>query len=169
MDTSGLAAAHTTGAEFSAASDELINNSPERHIDVFFYGLYQDTKFLTDRGGAARNVRLAEAQGYRLRLGNRGSLLRDPSARAWGIVCLLTHAEIECLYAGVELRDYRPESLIVQLQDGRRIPALCYVTVTPPADSESNPDYAQKLARVMRAWGLPTDHLEESATARRHG
>lgn len=169
MNIPELAATDASGAQFTATSDEPINNSSDRHLDVFFYGLYQDTKFLTGRGGAARNVRLAEVHGYRLRLGNRGSLLRDPSARAWGIVCALTHAEIESLYAGVELRDYRPEPLTVQLQDGRRISALCYVTVTPPADSESNPDYAQKLAKVMHAWGFPTNHLEESAAAKLHG
>lgn len=135
------------------------DNGPQRLLDIFFYGLYQDPEILAQHGVSPRRVRRATLHDYALRLGKRGSLLRERGARTPGLVMALTPQEIDSLYAGAGLSDYCAEAVWLHCEDGSILPALCYITRQPAAAHERNPDYAQRLARTMRAWQLPTDHI----------
>lgn len=135
------------------------DNSPARLIDIFFYGLYQDCTILAQHGVKARLPRRAVLHHYQLRLGNHGSLLRQPDARTPGLVLALTPAEISGLYEEAGLHQYHPEAVLVECEDGSPLPALCYITLEPAQEHERNPGYAQRLIQVMAGWGLPTDHI----------
>lgn len=138
------------------------DNSPQRLIDVFFYGLYQDSDILHRRGGQPRDPRPGRISGHRLRLGHRGSVVREADSVTWGMVFALTHAELQAIYEDAGLSEYRPEPVMVTLLAGGFIPALCYVTLNPAAADETNPDYLAKLRKVMAEWGLPTEQLENA-------
>ena len=131
-----------------------MDNSHNRLQDIFFYGLYMDDGILHDRGVAARNKRVAVAEGYRLRIGNNSTLLRKTGSRAYGVVCSLRHDEIHRLYAGCGLDQYVPEAVLVKT-DGRYIPALCFVLLHPPSDNRIDKPYFQRLAACMKRYGMP--------------
>lgn len=147
-----------------AVITEGTDNSTERTVDIFFYGLYQDPTMLTERGATPRAPRKACLHGYTLRLGERGSVLRSPGDITWGMVYSLTHKEIDKLYAGSGLAFYKAEPVVVKLEDGSDIPALCYVTLQPAHPDAENPDYTKKLSTLMHELGLPTSQLIKTLT-----
>lgn len=90
---------------------------------VFFYGLFMDVDVLRAKGVAPRRVRKAAAPGFALRLGARA----EPSVSA-----------------------YRPEAMLVQIDDGSWLAALCMTLPTPPGPDESNPEYARQLRALAQ-------------------
>jgi hypothetical protein len=103
-----------------------------RRIDVFFYGLFMDPALLRERGIRPESPRRAALRGFALRIGQRAALVPNATKRAYGLVMALSHAEIEQLYSDESVRAYRPEAVLCELDDGSRIPALCFNLVEPP-------------------------------------
>jgi hypothetical protein len=66
-----------------------------RRIEVFFYGLFMDADLLRTKGAEPIKIRPACAPGFALRIGERATLLRNPDARAYGMLMELTHDEID--------------------------------------------------------------------------
>ena len=131
-----------------------MDNSNERLVEIFFYGLYMDDRILLERDIVSRNKRIGTLLGYRLRIGDNSTLVRDVDAVAYGIVCSLKHEEIHKLYAGCGLDHYVPEAVMVKI-DEQFIPAMCYVLLDPPLEDETNEAYYQKLALCMEQYGMP--------------
>jgi hypothetical protein len=134
----------------------MIDNSSNRTIDVFFYGLYMDPVLLEQKGVMPRNPRSARVDGYALRIGQRVTLLRSLENRAFGMVYSLTHAEINSLYWGAGIEVYRAEAVIAQIVGGGTVPALCCILLDPPAADEINAEYSEKLRTVLKRLELPT-------------
>lgn len=132
----------------------MTDNSKERLHEVFFYGLYMDPEILKQKGVKPRNPRIASAKNFKLRIGNKATILRAPGELAHGIVYSLTHSEINSLYWGSGLNEYASESLLVNVGN-EKIPALCCNLVQPPDKHESNAEYKQKLNAAMEKLGLP--------------
>ncbi len=67
------------------------DNSAQRLHEVFFYGLYMDPEILKQRQVEPRNPRIAVADNFRLRIGNRATLIREDGATAHGLLYSLNH------------------------------------------------------------------------------
>jgi len=135
-----------------------MDNSKDRLVDVFFYGLYMDEEILKSKNVNPRNKRAAIAPGYHLRVGKMATLLRDNNAQAFGMVYSLTHDEITSLYEGSGLTAYVPESIVIQTKENQNIAALCCNLLNPPSDDEKNEEYLEKLTTCMEKYNLPTPH-----------
>ena len=133
----------------------MSDNTTNRLHDTFFYGLYMVPEILEKCGVDARNPRKAYVENFELCIGNKATLLRSPGKKAFGIIYSLTHDEINQLYWGAGLTEYRSEALIATREDGNTLAVLCCNLLTPPADGESNPEYAEKLEAAMQNLGLP--------------
>ena len=72
----------------------------------------------------------------------------------------LSHEEIEQLYSERSVRAYRPEAVLAQLDDGSRLPALCFNIIDPPRPNEHNSEYAAKLRELARRLELPANYVE---------
>lgn len=131
----------------------VTDNSKNRLHDVFFYGLYMDRDILEQKGVQPRNPRLARADNFELRIGNKATLLRAPGKEAYGIVYSLMHSEINTLYWGSGLDEYAAEALLVETE-GQETPVLCCILIEPPGEEESNQEYQQRLEYVMKRLGL---------------
>jgi hypothetical protein len=132
-----------------------------RRISVFFYGLFMDADALQAKGVQPIHPRLARVPGFALRIGQRATLVPDPETSVYGVLMQLAPDEIERLYAEPSVRMYRPEAVTAeQLDDGDRIPALCFNLPLPPRPDEANEEYAQKLRALARRLGLPADYVD---------
>ena len=127
---------------------------------VFFYGLFMDADALRSRGAHPANVRLATVPGYTIRIGNRATLVREPSSSAYGVLIDLPRDEIDALYSGPGLEAYRAEPVVAEGPDGVKTPALCFNLVTPPSPDEASREYAEQLRELARRVGLPADYIE---------
>jgi len=132
-----------------------MNNTELRLHDVFFYGLYMDPKILMSKNVEPRNPRMGYANGYKLRVGNMATLLRQEDTKTYGLVYSLAYEEVDFLYTKSGLDMYISEALLVTLESGGSIPALCYNLLIPPADSESNSEYESKLTECMGRLNIP--------------
>lgn len=94
---------------------------------VFFYGLFMDESLLATKGIEPSEVILGFVDGYGLRIGERATLVRRPDSRAYGAMMDITPSEATKLYAEESVADYVPESVIVELMDGTRVEATCYI------------------------------------------
>ena len=130
-----------------------------RRVNVFFYGLFMDSNLLRGKGAHPENVRTSSVPGFALRIGNRATLVPSAGERAYGILMELTNAEIEQLYSEAGVRAYLPEAVLAELEDGTRIPALCFNLLEAPAAHERNPEYAAKLRDLAQRLELPAAYV----------
>ena len=138
----------------------MTDQSAERRIDVFFYGLYMDPKMLSEKGVQAVNPRVVSIRGMKLRIGNQATMLRKESSETNGIVYSLTHQDIKTLYKDAGLDNYVPEAFNAEATSGERYTVLSYVLLTPPEEAESNPDYRTKLLECMKDHHVPTGYVD---------
>lgn len=131
-------------------------------IDVFFYGLYMDEEVLRSLRVEPRQPRVAFVDGYRLRIGKRATLTLAAGARAWGMVYALTEAEVEALYAGAGLDEYRPEQVVATFDDGNVSTVTTFTLTQVPTAEQCNRDYEARLNAVLARRGFPP-HQEPSA------
>ncbi len=99
-------------------------------------------------------------EGYRLRIGERATLVRRPGSRAYGIMMGVTPGEVKELYAEKSVAEYLPETLTVELMDGTKVDATCY---NLPLDkvTGANREYAKSLLEVCTRLGFPDSYLEQ--------
>ena len=135
-------------------------SDPEpRRIAVFFYGLFMDDFLLRQKGVTPRDGRRASVQDFSLMIGARATLVPLSSGTVHGVVCRLTHAELDALYSDASVNVYRPEAVLAHLEDGTLVPALCFNLPLPPSSDERSADYAARLRRLAERIGLPPDYV----------
>ncbi len=130
-----------------------------RQADVFFYGLFMDQELLLTKGLKPARSERGWVENLALRIGQRAALVPAKGARAYGVVMTLTLDELAQLYADPGVQAYRPEAVLVQLEGGGTIAALCYNLPEPPSPSERNTEYAAKLRVVAERAGLPNEYV----------
>jgi hypothetical protein len=131
----------------------MTDNSENRKHDVFFYGLYMDPDILKSVGVKPNNPRIGYVENYKLRIGNKATLLRAPGEKANGVVYSLSHSDINKLYWDAGLKEYVSEALMAKIGT-ETIPVLCCNLLVPPNESESNQAYAEKLKVSMNKLGI---------------
>jgi len=130
-----------------------------RRIDVFFYGLFMDAELFRSKGASPQNIRRARAPGFALRIGKRATLWPAHNTSVYGMLMELTHEEINNLYSENSVRAYRPEAILVHLDDGSGVPALTFNLVESSHVNEHNSEYAAKLRELARRIELPTSYV----------
>jgi hypothetical protein len=130
-----------------------------RQADVFFYGLFMDQELLRAKGLDPARIERGWVEDLALRIGQRAALVPANGARVYGVVMTLTQDELVRLYADPGVQAYRPEAVLVQLESGGIIGALCYNLPVPPSPAERNPEYATKLRVVAQKAGLPEEYV----------
>lgn len=130
---------------------------------VFFYGLFMDPLLLQQQGFAPEQVQLARLDGYQLKIGARATLVANANSCAWGTLMQLSKAQLQQLYQGDGVQDYRPISvephLVAEPSHGG-ISAQTYV-LPESLLAGSNSEYASKLAEVAHRLNLPISYIEE--------
>jgi hypothetical protein len=131
-----------------------------RRIDVFYYGLFMDADLLREHGLQPDNPRLARLDDYALVIADRAALVLRPGAQVYGVVMDLTQAELTQLYAEPSVADYRPEPVLLHMDVGDTIAALCYNLELEEEGTETNRLYASKLHALAGRLGLPESYQE---------
>ena len=127
--------------------------------EIFFYGLFMDQDLLTKKGLSPSNPRKGYVAGLGLRIGERATLVRAQNEKAYGIVMRLSAEESTALYSEESVSDYIPEQVVVTLNSGDRLLAICY-NLPEHLLSGSNLAYAESLVQVAIKCGLPQDYVD---------
>ena len=131
---------------------------------VFFYGLFMDEGLLATKGIEPSEVKLGFVDGYRLRIGQRATLVRRPDSRAYGAMMDIAAGEATQLYAEESVADYVPEPVTVELMDGTQVEATCY---NLPGDkvTGTNEEYAEWLLAIATRLDFPDSYLDQISQA----
>ena len=127
---------------------------------IFFYGLFMDRSRLSQMGLNPRDLEIACADGFGLRIGERATLVKSPGESCWGLVVTLEQAEIDSLYSDHSVQDYRPENISVQTQSGQQKSVCVYNLPSPPV-GKPNRRYAQLLADLAIRLELPPEYVAQ--------
>ena len=127
---------------------------------VFFYGLFMDEGLLATKGIDPSEVKIGFVNGYRLRIGERATLVRRRDSRAYGVMMEIAGSEAEELYAEKSVADYLPEPVIVELTGGKQVEATCYILPGDKVTGASN-KYAKSLLALATKLGLPESYLDQ--------
>ena len=119
-----------------------------------------DETLLQSKGIDQPNLRVGTVSGFRLRIGQRATLVPDLKGLVYGVIGTLTHKEIELLYAEPSVQDYQPEAVIANLADGGSLPALCFNLVVQPSQNERNQVYGKKLCELAERLDFPIDYIK---------
>lgn len=93
---------------------------------IFFYGLFMDRSLLSEKGLHPETLGPAVLPDYRIHIGDRATLVRSASSRAFGVVMELTDQEARALYSEPSVREYVRERVQVELLDtGEAVEAYC--------------------------------------------
>ncbi len=131
---------------------------------IFFYGLFMDRSLLTEKGLHPEMIGPAVLPDYRIHIGERATLLRSASCRAYGIVMELADREARALYSEPSVRQYVRERVRVKLLDtNEAIEAYCYNLPRDLGLAGANPAYATRLSQLARALQFDSAYVEEIA------
>jgi AIG2-like family len=133
-------------------------------VKVFFYGLFMDENLLAAKGVVPSEVNLGFVDGYRLRIGERATLVRRPESRAYGAMMEISPREVTELYAEESVADYLPETVIVELMDGTQVEATCY-NLPYEKVTGANRAYAESLLDVATRLDFPDSYLDQIGKA----
>ena len=129
---------------------------------IFFYGLFMDVKLLQDMGFDPEVVGPAELQDYRIRIGNKATLVADAGFCSYGIVMRLPEDQAAALYAAPGVADYVPEEVdVVLLTTCDVLKAWCYNLPPDKVGGGVNTEYAEKLSRLLLDLGFPSGYAQE--------
>ena len=130
---------------------------------VFFYGLFMDEDLLKNKGFHPTNKKLAFADGFGLRIGEKATLIKSASERSYGIVMDLSEDEINRLYSAPGVEEYLPEEIEVFDMNGNADRVLCY-NLPISKLTGSNKEYAKSLSAAAQKMGLPESYIEQILT-----
>ena len=129
---------------------------------IFFYGLYMDAVMLESLGLRPREVGAARLDGYRLQIGERATLFAAEGKSSYGFLHDLSAEEASALYSRPEVRAYVPQTVMATLlADSSVHQAICYVLPQEETGSNTNVEYAAKLAALVSRLGLPAQYSKE--------
>ena len=129
-------------------------------MNVFFYGLFMDEALLAGKGIRPTNGATGSVDGLALHIGERATLERSAGARTYGLVMTIDDTKVQELYTEESVADYVAETVVVELADGGKVQAVCYIL---PADkiTGTNKGYAASLRELATRLGFPDAYLEQ--------
>lgn len=133
-------------------------------IKIFLYGLFMDQNLLKEKGLYPAAIGRAVLPDYRIHIGERATLLRSASSRAYGIVMELADQEARELYSDPSVREYKRERVQVELLDTHEaVEAYCYNLPPELGLAGTNPAYATQLSQLVAALQLDSAYVAEIA------
>lgn len=118
-----------------------------------------DESLLSAKGITPSTRAIGYVENFRLRIGERATLLPEPDGRAYGVFMTIAEREAQALYSEPSVVDYTSESVNVTLTNGAIEQALCY---NLPASklAGTNATYAESLHALAGRLGFPQDYLD---------
>ncbi len=118
-----------------------------------------DKDLLRSQGLSPENGKIAEVREHDIRLGRRAYLVMKPNVSLWGVVFDLPMDQVEKLYSGPGVQDYRPVSVHALTQGGETVEAQCYNL--PEGDAPRDNDrYLDKLIALCQRLDFPDQYID---------
>ena len=84
----------------------------QNSVTVFFYGLFMDESLLASKGIIPSVIYSGYVDGYRLRIGNRATLVPALGCRTYGVLMTIGSDEVANLYSDETVAEVRGSAQI---------------------------------------------------------
>lgn len=131
----------------------------ERKVWVFFYGSFINLDVLARGGLIPDKVEMACLWGYDIRIQPLANLIRSPRHCVYGLACHASPLDLMSLYGQSWVGTYWPEAVLVEIDGGGLLAALCYISPPRPVEAASD-DYIDRIVEPAREYGFPQWYIE---------
>lgn len=131
-------------------------------IPLFAYGLYMDVEVLKSYGVDPQETYIGVVHDYDIVIGEKSTMIPTLDKSVWGVAVMLTHAEIDTLYAQFNGL-YQPQAMLMTLVDGTLLPTVGYIVQPIPQYDTVNREYAQQLHALAQKLDFPADYVRHIA------
>jgi hypothetical protein len=128
----------------------------EIKVSTFFYGSYMNPAVLKEVDIIPERIEVARLSGYDICIQPRANLIRSGQHSVYGVVVAATHAELMRLYAhsqNVLGESYAPEPVLVQTNDQKWLPVLCYISHSIKPCPATDDAYIERIVQPARDFG----------------
>ena len=131
----------------------------ERKVCVFFYGSFINLNVLKEVGFEPEEYEVARLNGYAIQLQPSANLVKSDKDCVYGIITMATHTNIKQLFEKLSA-NYLPEAIIVNTQDEKWIPALCYIADSMEPKPTTNA-YIDRIVGPAKEYGFPQWYIDK--------
>jgi len=125
---------------------------------VFFYGSFINRKVLAAAGLEPESLEPARLWGYDIRIQPLANIVPSDRSCVFGALCRASHEDLDRLYGQAWVGVYLPQAVLAETSDGRRQPALCYISHEHKVEHAA-PQYIERIAAPARQLGFPDWYL----------
>ena len=131
----------------TAPSLHIATNSPDnkKRIAAFFYGSFMRREVMALAGFEPATIQVVKLRGYDIDFDPHANIFRSDQHAICGILVYPSHAELNQMYQREGVGVFLPEAVILETDDFRHLPAICYM---PPARGTQPADLAY-VARII--------------------
>lgn len=125
-----------------------------------------DVKLLEEMGLHPEVIGPAQLADYRIRIGDRATLVPKGGSVAYGMVMDLADLEATNLYSKAGVSDYQPVNIdVTMIGDSAVLNVTSYIL--PPGEMKNiaNAEYAEKLAKLVLELGFSPTYASEISVA----
>ena len=135
----------------------------EIKVSTFFYGSYMNPAVLKEVDIVPERLEVTRLSGYDICIQPRANLIRSEQHSVYGVVAAATHAELTRLYAhsqNVLGESYAPEPVLVQTNDQKWLPVLCYISHSMKPCPATDDAYIERIVQPARDFGFPQWYIQ---------
>ncbi len=145
----------------SDLSETSLQAQPKR-VAAFFYGSFIRRDVMALAGFHPTSIEVAKLSGFDITFDPHANVFRSDQHAICGILVYPSHEELHKLYSRDGVGVFLPEAVLIETQDNRLLPAMCYM---PPSRGNKPPDfeYVQRMIGAAREHNFPAwylSHLE---------
>ena len=136
-----------------------------KRIAAFFYGSFMRREVMALAGFKPTTIEVAKLRGYDIDFDPHANVFRSDEHAICGILVYPSHEELNKMYARDGVGVFLPEAVIVETNDNRHLPAMCYM---PPARGTQPADlaYVGRIIETAQEHGFPSWYLNRLESLR---
>ena len=130
-----------------------------KRVWTFFYGSFINLEVLEQYQVFPEDIHQGRLDGFDIDIAPLATLIRKDSSCVYGIAVKITHSELNTLYSLDWVERYDPEAVLVEIENGIRIPSITYIS-DPPQKSPPANDYVLRIIEPGKKWGFPDWYIQ---------
>lgn len=144
------------------------NSTPahgSKRIAAFFYGSFMRPEIMALAGFQPTTTEVAKLRGHDIDFDPHANVFRSDQHSVCGILVYPSHEELNKMYARDGVGVFLPKAVIVETEDNRHLPALCYMPPTrgtQPADLA----YVGRIIEAAQEHGFPSWYVNRLESLR---
>ena len=129
-----------------------------KRVAAFFYGSFMRPEVMALAGFEPTTIEVAKLRGHDIDFEPHANVFHSDQHSICGILVYPSHEELNKMYARDGVGVFLPEAVIVETNDNRHLPAMCYM---PPVRGAQPADlvYVERIIEAAQQHGFPFWYL----------